>query len=72
MINALLTSWRELRKLARGRGIPDPRTHDVWCGKCGAPMGIFGLAHWPDCDADESDIQFKPRSGTTSAPRRSQ
>lgn len=58
---AELTDWDELHRMARKRGIRDPRSHRVMCSQCGVELGPMGIVHWPDCDAMPSGIVFLPR-----------
>lgn len=60
MATVMRTTPADLDRIARERGkVYDPFRHAVWCGECGAPIGIFGIMHLPDCSGDESEIRFR-------------
>lgn len=60
MTTVLQTSDADLRRISQERGKEyDPDKHTAWCGECGAPLGRFGIMHWPDCSGDEAEIRFR-------------
>lgn len=60
MHRAMRTSEADLIRIARERGREyEPLRQAVWCSECGAPVGVWGILHWPDCSADESEIRFR-------------
>ena len=58
----------QLRKIAHQRGIDPAKVTQISCRGCGMTIFdpptafAFGFAHWPECWASDSKIDFKVRS----------